>query len=255
MPGAPSIRPERSHGDPRGVQGDEEGRQPAVWPGIGVGAKDPEAPLGVRAALGAGRLTAQAPAAPLGTAGGAGAGRGRATAPASDQARHQISSPGGDRGQEALLLGRRADVEQGRAEEEEAVLAHPLGPAGPLVLLLENEPFHDPEAPAAVLRGPTHGGPPVGEHERFPGSMGFETSCGARRRAGAREGHGPPATHGPRAERPRAPRRRSRPCVCESGTPKGGLPGWSPEPPACPDATRNVPATSSCVGGCRQMEG
>ena len=175
----------RLHGDPRRVHRNEETRQRTVSFGIGVGAEDPEAPVGEGAAVGPGLPAAEAPAAPAGVADGMGTpygqvagvvGLGPGLAP--------DLLAGGDCGQEAFLLGRRADLEQGRSQKEDAVLADSFGSPRPVVLLFEDEPLHDPEPPAAVLRGPAHGGPPVREHGRFPGLVGFEPGCGGNRGQG-----------------------------------------------------------------------
>ena len=80
----------------------------SAWsrPAFGVGAKNPEAPLGVGTALGPGRPTAQAPAAPHGSAGGAGLRPGSPPAPGVGPGPAPDLLGGGDGGQKALLLGR-----------------------------------------------------------------------------------------------------------------------------------------------------
>ena len=167
---------DRAHGDAGRVHGDEEVGQAAVALGLGVGAEDAEAPVGEGAAAGPRLLAVEHPA-----VAGAVSRAARERMPArslpasgSDQPWHQISSPAAIGGQEARLLGLGPVLEHGRGEQEDAVLAHPGGGPGPVVLLLEDEPLEDPDVAPAVLGRPADDRPAVLEHGALPGPVGLE---------------------------------------------------------------------------------
>ena len=182
----------RPHGDPGGVHGDEEVGQAAMAFCRGIGAEYPEAPFGEGAPAGPGLLAGEQPSVavvvahrPRTDAGQVAPGVGlRPTLTPDLLAR-------GHRGQEALLLGRRPVLEHGRRQKEDAVLADPLGGPGAVVLLLEDEPLHDPDVTAAVLNGPAHHRPPIGEQGRLPLPGGPRSPPRCRARGGARAGRGP----------------------------------------------------------------
>ena len=75
---------------------------------------------------------------------------------------------GGHAREDVVLLCLRAELEQRRREQEDAVLRDPLRSARPVVLLLEQQPLPQRRAAAAVLDRPRHGGPPVGEEHPLP---------------------------------------------------------------------------------------
>ena len=66
----------------------------------------------------------------------------------SDQPWHQISSPEAMGGRNRAFCWAGAELQQGGGQEEDPVLAHPGRRPGPVVLLLEDEPLEDPDAPA-----------------------------------------------------------------------------------------------------------
>ena len=160
---------------PGAGQLDEEVGQSPVPLGFRIGAEQPEAPVGEGAAGGP-RLLADeqpptsspGPHGPAADAGqvAAGVGLGPPLAP-------DLRARGHGR-QEALLLGRRPELEQGRGQEEHAVLADPQGGPGPPVLLLEDEPLEDADPPSAVVLRPRHDRPPIVGHGRFPVAVGLE---------------------------------------------------------------------------------
>ncbi len=165
------------HRDAGRVHGDEKVGQAAMALRFGVGAEDPEAPVGERAAAGPRLLAVEHPAVPGRVARGvradagevaAGVGLGPALAPDFVRAGHGR--------EEARLLRLGPVLEQGGAEEEDAVLAHPLGGAGAVVLLLEDEPLEDPEVAPAVLGGPAHHRPAVLVQGVLPGAMSLEAA-------------------------------------------------------------------------------
>ncbi len=165
-----------THGDAGRVHGDQEIGQPAMALGVGVGAEDAEAPVGEGAPAGPGLLPVEDPAAVVrrvacgarADAGevAAGVGLGPALAPDLVAGRHRREIAG--------LLGLGPVLEHGGGEQEDAVLAHPLGGPGPVVLLLEDEPLEEPEVAAAVLDRPADHGPAVLEHRVLPGPVGLE---------------------------------------------------------------------------------
>ena len=106
----------------------------------------------------------------------AGVGLGPALAPDLVAARH--------RREVARLLGLGPVLEHGGGEQEDAVLAHPVGGAGAVVLLLEHEPLEDADVAPAVLGGPAHHRPAVLEHGALPGPVGLEARGGIERGQG-----------------------------------------------------------------------
>src|SRR5207237_8174934 len=70
--------------------------------------------------------------------------------------------PGGHGREEARLLFVRAELDDRRPEKEDAVLVHPAGGTGPVVLLLEDQPLDEVGALASVLDRPRHRRPPSG---------------------------------------------------------------------------------------------
>ena len=92
----------------------------------------------------------------------------------SDHPWHQISSPRGHGGQEPRLLLVGAELEEGRGEQEDPVLAHPQRGLRPPVLLLEDQPLDEADPSPAVLLGPRHDRPPVGGHGPLPAAVGLE---------------------------------------------------------------------------------
>ncbi len=130
--GLPVDLGNRPHGDPGGVHGDEEVGQPAVALCFGIGAEDAEAPFGERAPAGPGLLAGEQPPVTAGVAHGPRADAGQV---APGVGLRPTLAPDllacGHRGQEAHLLRRRPVLEQGRGQEEDAVLAHPFRAPGP----------------------------------------------------------------------------------------------------------------------------
>ncbi len=102
----------------------------------------------------------------------------------SDQAWHQISSPAAIAGKKRSFWAAVPTSSRVGPRRKMPSLLTRSGARRPVVLLFEDEPLHDPETPAAVLRGPAHGGPSVREHGRFPGLVGFEPGCGGNRGQG-----------------------------------------------------------------------
>nr|WP_254127066.1 hypothetical protein [Aquihabitans sp. G128] len=66
-----------------------------------------------------------------------------------------------------LLLG-RAELEDGRGQQEDAVLGDPLRTARPVVLLLEDQPLPAAGGPAAEGLGPGHRGVAGGVEGALP---------------------------------------------------------------------------------------
>ena len=178
---------DRAHRHAGRVHGDEEVGQPAVALGLGVGAEDAEAPVGEGAAAGPCLLAVEDPVAVVrrvarrarADAGqvAAGVGLGPALAPDLVAGRH--------RREVARLLGLGPVLEHGGGEQEDAVLAHPLRGPGAVVLLLEDEPFEDPDVAPAVFDRPAHHRPAVLEEGVLPGAVGLEAFGGIERRQGA----------------------------------------------------------------------
>ena len=76
--------------------------------------------------------------------------------------------------QEAGLLVRGAELEEGGGQEEDPVLGDPGGGPGPVVLLLEDEPLHEPHVAATELLGPGDDRPAGVVHGLLPGPVGLE---------------------------------------------------------------------------------
>ena len=174
-----------AHGDAGRVHGDEEVGQAAVALGLGVGAEDAEAPVGEGAPAGPCLLAGEHPAVVRRVAGGARADAGQVAAGVGlGPALAPDLLARGHRRQVARLLRLGAVLEHGRGQQEDAVLAHPLGRPGPVVLLLEDEPLQDAEVAPAVLGGPADHGPAVVEHGALPGAVGLEAVGGVERGEG-----------------------------------------------------------------------
>ncbi len=109
----------------------------------------------------------------------------------------------GHRRQEARLLLGGAELEHGRGQQEDAVLADPQRGLGPPVLLLEHQPLEDARprdrrTPRATTR-PTSGRRPA----RPPRPGGPRSPRRCRATAGSpAAGRAPPARRGPRPGRP-----------------------------------------------------
>src|SRR5262249_7161350 len=144
-----------AHGDAGRLERHEEVGEAAVALRLGVGAEEPEE-VGAERTTGRPRLLpGEAPATgrlvadrPRGDAGQVAARLGLrpALAPGLLPIRHLR--------QEAVLLGGRAELEERRREQEDPVLGDPLRRAGPVVLLLEDQPFPQAGVATAVRLGP-----------------------------------------------------------------------------------------------------
>ncbi len=101
-------------------------------------------------------------------------------------------------GQDVVLLLLRPEFEDGRRQQEDAVLRDPLRTAGPVVLLLEQQPLPQRRIATAVGLGPRHDRPPVLEQQPLPLEMCRESLGGvARRQTGRHVGLEPGAGLGP----------------------------------------------------------
>ena len=130
----------------------------------------------------------------------------------SDQPWHQMSSPAAMRGRKRSLLLLGARLDDGGAEQKDAVLVDPPRRPGPVVLLLEDQPLDVVGAPAAVLHRPGHRRPPalVAAWPPRPGAARSPRRC--RTRPAARPARWPPARPGPPGGTPPRRRCRSGPC-------------------------------------------
>src|ERR671918_750568 len=166
--GLGTVEPaEAPHRDARGVEGDEQVAEAPVAPRLRIGAEQPEQVGAEGAPGGPGLLTVEDPAAvdPAGPAADGGqvaarVGLGPALAPQVLGRRHP--------GQDVGLLGGRPELEHRGGQQEDAVLGDAGRAAGPVVLLLEDEPLPERGAPAAELLGPRHRGPAAGVQVAFP---------------------------------------------------------------------------------------
>src|SRR5690606_4996089 len=75
---------------------------------------------------------------------------------------------GDDLGQEALLLRRRAELDQRRADQAFADVAHAPRPAGARVFFVEDHLLLDRQAATAVLARPADAGPAAGRELTLP---------------------------------------------------------------------------------------
>ena len=156
-PSSPSRRSTPRTVTPGDCEVDEEVREAAVAFGFGVGAEEAEEVRAERAARRP-RLLAREPPAAAGVVAHALAldagevaarvGLRPALAPRLLAGRHL--------GQDAVLLLLRAELEDRRREQEDAVLRDALRRAGGVVLLLEDQPLPQARLAAAVLAGPRH---------------------------------------------------------------------------------------------------
>ena len=203
---------EAADGHARGVQRHEEVGQAVVPLRLRVGAEQPEQVRAEGPAGGPGLLPVQLPAArrPRRAHGCVSEAR-SLPAPGSDQPWHHRSSARGHARQQRVLLLLGAEGEQRRREQEDAVLRHPLRPAGAVVLLLEGEPLPDADAPR----------PPYCSGQDTTAQRAANSAAPTRRwRAkpsrvspeGSPRGHvRRSATRGPRRGRPARPRSRAGP--------------------------------------------
>ena len=129
---------------------------------VGVGAEQAEQVGAERAPGGPGLLAVEHPAAALVVARGPARERGQVAAGVrlAPALAPEVLAAGHAREDVGLLLG-RAELEDRRGEQEDAVLRDPLRAAGPVVLLLEDQPLPQRGGPAAVLLGPGHHRPAV----------------------------------------------------------------------------------------------
>src|ERR671918_267924 len=158
---------EAPHRDARGVEGDEQVAEAPVALRLRIGAEQPEQVGAEGAPGGPGLLPVEDPAAvdPAGPAADGGqvaarVGLGPALAPQVLGRRHP--------GQDVGLLGGRPELEHRGGQQEDAVLGDAGRAAGPVVLLLEDEPLPERGAAAAELLGPRHRGPAAGVQVAFP---------------------------------------------------------------------------------------
>ena len=169
-PSSPSSRPKPRTVTPGRVERDEQVAQALVPLRRRVGAEQPEQVRAERAARRPRLLPVEHPAAVdaprLAAHGGqvaAGVRLRPALAPQVLGRRHA-------REDVVLLLG-GAELEHGRGQQEDAVLRDPLRSAGPVVLLLEQQPLPQRRVAPAVGRRPRHGRPPVGEQPPLPAQV------------------------------------------------------------------------------------
>ena len=169
--------------------------------GFGVGAEQPEAPLGEGAPGGPGLLPGEQPPVvavdpprPAADAGqvAAGVGLGPPLAP-------DLLARGHRREEPPPAAASVPNSNRVGASRNTPFWLTRVGACGPPVLLLEDQPLDDPHAPAAVLLGPRDHRPPVGVHGLLPGAVGLEPRGGVEGGQGARRrGRARPATRAPR---------------------------------------------------------
>ena len=82
----------------------------------------------------------------------------------------------------AILLGSGTELEDGRGEQEDAVLGDPLRRTCPVVLLLEDQPLPQRGVTPPVRLRPAHHRPAVGEELSLPVEMAGEPLAGVTRR-------------------------------------------------------------------------
>ena len=215
-PSSPSRRPKPRTVMPVDVERDQQVGEALVALALGVGAEQAEQVGAERAAGGPGLLAVEHPAAALVVAGGLAGerrpGRSRRWARSSPGTTGPRRRPcGGGCGPAARALPNSKMV--GR-QEEDAVLGDPLGPARPVVLLLEDQPLPPAGGPAAERLGPRHHGVAGVEQGALPvevlgEALGRCRPTGSGRRGGSAT---PPARSRarPAPRRGRRPRRRSR---------------------------------------------
>ena len=219
---------EPSHRDPVQIEWHQQVCQSAVALRGGVRAEQSEEVGAERPPGGPGLLPVEHPAArhaagPAGNRGEVAArvGLGPSLAP-------QVRC-GGDAGQQEILLGLRAVLEDRRCQDLDPVLGDPLGGAGAPVLLFEDEP--SPRACRRGLRGPWARTPPTSPPRRGapPRTAAARSLRGCRRsapfrsRPAMRPGCCPAIGAAPGGSRP-APRSSSDPpqlpilaCTCVAG--------------------------------------
>ena len=160
--------PDRADRDPRLVHRHQQVGQAAAAPGAGFGPGQHEAPVGQVGQRGPGLLPVDHPGVPVQHGPGGHAGQVR-PGPGFGVALAPQLADLPDRRQEALLLVRRAERDQGRAEQFLAHDRDPGGRVGPRVLLVEDDLLDQARAAAAVLGGPAEAGPARGGQVLVPG--------------------------------------------------------------------------------------
>ena len=182
--------------------------RPAVALGVGIGAEQPEEVRAERAARRPRLLAATAASrrARRRAPPGSGCRRGRCprSAPTSPGT---TSLAGGHPRQDAVLLLLRAELEDRRREQEDAVLGDALRRAGAVVLLLEDQPLPEARLAAAVLARAT-----TRPRSRASNSVRSHSRCAAKPSRGVARRQRPGGARSPRAtpgtRRGTAPRRR-----------------------------------------------
>ena len=205
-PGLPVELGDGPDRDARGVHGEQEVGEAPVALGLGIGAEEPEAPVGEGAPRAPRLLAVQAASRrrPAQRDGPAARCAARSLpASGSDQPWHQISSPDAMRRQEARLLLGRCRARRSSGPGGRCRSGRPGRGPGPVVLLLEDQPLDEAGAAPAVLgrarRPPTSGrrtaGPPR------PGAASKPSAVSSEARAARKRGRDPPARRGLGAER------------------------------------------------------
>ena len=168
-----------SHGDARCIERHKDERESFVARGLRIGAENSEAPVGPRCAAGPDLLAVDDPFAAV-------VAERRFAADAGHVAAGIRLAPGlspdlvalGHRWQEAGLLLGRADLDDGWAQQENAVLAHSAGSATAPILFFEDQPFHIVGVTSAVLNRPTNSRPATLVELGFPLPVQFEAFGG-----------------------------------------------------------------------------
>jgi len=192
-----------AHVDSGRPQVDQQVGQPPVPLRRRVGAKQAEQVGAERAPGGPRLLAVQPPAAPLLVSYRAARDRGQVAAGAGlGPALGPQVGRGGHPRQDALLLFRRAELEDTGSEQEDPVLGNPLRPAGPVILGLEDQPFPQRRVAAAKLGRPGDGRPPGVEQGALPFQVRFEPGSGVARwqRPGRHVSRQPGSRHVPECQ-------------------------------------------------------
>ena len=151
--------------------------------GLGIGAEDPEAPVGPHRSRRPDLLPVEDPlgavvAQHAGRADGGEVGAGVRLAPGLRP--HDLARRHGGEEPRLLLVG--ADLHDRGAEQEDAVLVHPARRAGAVVLLLEDQPVEVVGAAAAVLLRPRHRRPAALPERALPLAVEREAGLGVEAR-------------------------------------------------------------------------
>ncbi len=164
--------------DARGLHVDDEHADAGVLGGVGVGAHEAEAEVGVVRARGPHLLAVDHEAVPVQLGPGAQAGQVAAgVGLAHAQAPADLGTQRGQRVPGLLLLG--APVEDGRGDDGQALGVAAAGHAQPGQLLEVHHLLHRGGVAAAVLRGPARHQPAVVEQLALPGAAPTR-GCGPR---------------------------------------------------------------------------